>query len=89
MGQVRSRCSAAALVCTGTDAARLCRRHLEAGHALAETGFSFTRPSRLEIHLANTLAGPAERQRSLFQNAKTLSCPPRGGPNLACRTRLP
>jgi len=33
---------------------------------LAETGFSFTRPSRLEIHLANTLAGPATRQRSLF-----------------------
>ena len=33
---------------------------------LAETGFSFTRPSRLEISLANTLAGPPERQRSLF-----------------------
>jgi len=33
---------------------------------LAETGFSFTHASRLEIHLANTLAGPAARQRSLF-----------------------
>lgn len=33
---------------------------------LAETGFSFTHPSRLEIHLVNTLAGPEQRQRSLF-----------------------
>jgi len=32
---------------------------------LAETGFSFTRPARLEIHLANTLAGPPSRQASL------------------------
>jgi len=33
---------------------------------LADTGFSFTHASRLEIHLANTLAGPVERQHSLF-----------------------
>lgn len=33
---------------------------------LAQTGFSFTLPSRLGIHLGNTLAGPMERPCSLF-----------------------
>ncbi len=37
---------------------------------LAETGFSFTRRSRLEVHLANTLAGPRTRQRSLFAGSE-------------------
>ena len=54
--------------------------------ALAETGFSFTRPSRLEISLANTLAGPPERQRSLFAERENAFLPAAAaGRDSACR----
>ena len=53
---------------------------------LAETGFSFTRPSRLEISLANTLAGPPERQRSLFSEQENIFLPAAAaGRDSACR----
>ncbi len=55
---------------------------------LAETGFSFTRPSRLDIHLANTLAGPRTRQRSLFaggENENPFLQAATAGRDLACR----
>ena len=54
--------------------------------ALAETGFSFTRPSQLEISLANTLAGPPERQRSLFAERENSFLPAAAaGRDSACR----
>ncbi len=54
--------------------------------ALAETGFSFTRPSRLEIYLANTLAGPPERQRTLFADRENAFLPAAAaGRDSACR----
>jgi len=56
---------------------------------LADTGFSFTRPSRLEIYLANTLAGPGTRQRSLFgesEDCERLLRAAATGRDLACRT---
>jgi hypothetical protein len=43
--------------------------HLRVADRLAQTGFSFERPARIEIHLADTLAGPATDRRSLFPAA--------------------
>jgi len=52
---------------------------------LAETGFSFNRPTRLEIHLVNTLAGPLQRQSSLFsERDNPLLAAAVAGRNLAC-----
>lgn len=53
---------------------------------LAETGFSFTLPSRLGIHLGNTLAGPLERQRTLSSSNENAWLPAAmTGRDLACQ----
>ncbi len=40
--------------------------HLRLADRLARTGFSFDRPARIEVHLADTLAGPARDRSELF-----------------------
>ncbi|MCL4203811.1 MAG: hypothetical protein KJ000_15020 [Pirellulaceae bacterium] len=40
--------------------------HLRLADRLARTGFSFDRPARIEVHLADTLAGPATDRNALF-----------------------
>lgn len=54
---------------------------------LAETGFTFTRDSQLQISLANTLAGPPPRQRTLCAAGEAAFLTAAGdGRESACRT---
>ena len=54
---------------------------------LAETGFSFRVPARLEIHLANTLAGPGEaRRHPLLEHENAFLPAAAAGSDLACLT---